>query len=73
MHIIEYYGFTDTAFIQTLTGMMYRFYVLDDGSGEIAIGIGAYEDGSGWHIRFDLFANGQLPTDFIQRIRFMQQ
>jgi len=71
--IIEYYGFADAAFVRTLTGMIYRFYVLDEGSGEIAIGIGTYEDGSGWHMRFDLFAGGQLPEDIMQRVIFMQQ
>jgi len=71
--IIQEYGFAYAASMHSFTGMALRFYSLDDGSGDILIGTGVYDDGSGWYMRFDLFAIGQMPVDILQRLRFMEQ
>ena len=74
--IINYYGFEFAA--QIHFDMQYRFYVLDDGSGDILIGIatnadGTSSEGSGWHMRFQHFEDAQMPTDILARLRFMEQ
>ena len=69
--IISYYGFEfDT---QIHLDMWYRFYVLDDGSGDILIGIAAHTDGIGWRMRFTHFENGTMPLDILQLLQFMEQ
>jgi len=69
--IIVYYGFEFAA--QIHFDMQYRFYVLDDGSGDIMIGIATHTDGTGWRMRFEHFVNGTMPTDILQRLQIMEQ
>jgi len=71
-HIIAYYGFADMAEMETHSGTTFQFYVLDDGSGDILIGTATAADGTGWYMRFDLFASGQAPMDVMQRLLFME-
>ena len=69
--IIGYYGFAFAA--QIHLDMRYRFYALDDGSGDILIGIATDADGTSWRMRFEHFVNGKMPTDILQRLQFMEQ
>ena len=69
--IIGYYGFMfDT---QIHLDMLYRFYVLDDGSGDILIGIETDADGTSWRMKFTHYPNGTMPSDILQLLRFMEQ
>jgi len=69
--IISYYGFEFAT--QMHFDMQYRFYVLDDGSGDIMIGTATHADGTGWRMRFEHFNNGTMPTDALQLLAFMEQ
>jgi len=69
--IINYYGFRFATQIH-LDMLLYRFYVLNEGNGDILIGIAAYEDGTSWRMRFAHFAGGQMPTDILHLLRFME-
>jgi len=71
--IIRYFGFVFDSQIELSTNMRFRFYVLDDGSGDILIGIAAYEDGSQWRIRFEHFMNGQMPADRTNLFHWMEE
>ncbi|MCL2392645.1 MAG: sigma-70 family RNA polymerase sigma factor [Oscillospiraceae bacterium] len=71
--IIRQYGFQLATSMQNPTEMLLRFYVANEGSGDVLIGIAAYEDGSRWHMRFAHFVGGQMPTDVLQLLRFMEQ
>ena len=53
------------------TGEQFRFYVTNEGSGDIMIGTVAYEDGTGWRMRFRHFVNGSMPTDIFDLLNFM--
>ena len=48
--VIRYFGFTFADQMQSSAGMRFRFYVTDEGSGDILIGIAVGEDGSQWRI-----------------------
>jgi len=69
--IIDYYGFMFAT--QIHMDMRYRFYVLDDGSGDILIGMAAYADGTGWHMQFAHYVGGTMPLDMLQLLRFMEE
>jgi len=69
--IINYFGFTVTDQMRLLSERMLRFYVANEGSGDILIGMSEYEDGSQWQMRFEHFRNATMPTDIIELIRFM--
>jgi len=61
-NIIARYGFVRTAQIRSTLEKQYSFYVLNEGSGEIMVGIGIYEDDSPARIKFEHFQTGQRPT-----------
>jgi len=69
--IINHYGFVFDTQIQISTDLRFRFYVTNEGSGDILIGIAAYEDGSAWRMRFEHFAGGQMPADRTDLFRWM--
>ena len=71
--IISYYGFRFTDQIEDSMDVWHRFYVLNDGNGDILIGTTTHTDGSAWRMRFAHFAGGQMPTDVLQLLRFMEQ
>jgi len=71
--IINQFGFSFIRPIRLSTDELLRFYVLDDGSGDILIGVAAYEDGTGWHMRFAHYNNSQAPSDVVDLLDFMEQ
>ena len=71
--IVRRYGFQLETSMRHATGRLYRFYTLNEGGGGILIGTVAYEDGTGWRMRFQHFAGGQMPVDTLDRFRFMEQ
>ena len=70
--IIDYYDFTLVTSMRHVTGMLLRFYVTNEGSGEILIGTAMHEDGGGWHMVFRHFEDGTAPTDMLELIGFME-
>ena len=70
--IINYYDFRLVTHIH-LDMFLYRFYVVNEGSGDVLIGVAVHEDGTDWHMRFAHFVGGQMPTDILQLLRFMGQ
>ena len=71
--IVSYYGFTIFAEIERSLGMRHRFYVTNEGSGDILIGIAAYENGTSWSMRFEHFTDGHAPADILDLLGFMTQ
>jgi hypothetical protein len=61
-NIIARYGFVLVSEARTTLEEQYRFYVVNEGSGEIMIGVGIYEDNRPARIRFEHFQNSQRPT-----------
>ncbi|MCL2406280.1 MAG: hypothetical protein FWC92_12165 [Defluviitaleaceae bacterium] len=49
----------------------FRFYVTNEGSGDILIGMAALEDGTGWRMRFKHYADGQIPSSASDLLRWM--
>ncbi|MCL2392894.1 MAG: hypothetical protein FWC66_09890, partial [Oscillospiraceae bacterium] len=70
--IISRYGFVLDTSIRDATEKLFRFYVLNDGSGDILIGTTIHEDGTGWRMRFAHFTGGRMPTDMLDLFRFME-
>jgi hypothetical protein len=62
-HIIDYYGFALVGEIKSSTNVLFWFYVTDEGSGDILVGVSAYEDGSHWRMHFQHYHTGQRPLD----------
>jgi hypothetical protein len=71
--IINRYSFKFVTSMRDATDMLFKFYVLDEGSGDILIGITVHEDGSRWRMRFAHFAGGQMPVDTFDLLHFMAQ
>jgi len=71
--IIRHYGFRRVTSMRNATDKLLRFYVLDEGSGDILIGMAAYEDGTSWRMRFTHFVGGQMFRDMQELLRFMEQ
>jgi len=69
--IIQYYGFSQITQMQRATGRQFWFYVTDKGSGDILVGTTAYQDGTGWYMRFEHFYSSERPLDAIDLLRFM--
>lgn len=71
--IISYYGFVFADQIRTSAGEQIRFYVTNEGKGDILIGIASYEDGTGWRMRFEHYNDGQMPFNTLKLFQFMDQ
>jgi len=69
--ILDYYNFVFHRQIRSSTYEIMRFYVANEGSGSILVGIAVYEDGTNWRMSFRLFENGQVPTDVLELMAFM--
>jgi hypothetical protein len=52
--------------------LLIRFYVLDDGSGDILVGTAVCADGASWAMRFTHYKNSQAPVDVRALLRFME-
>ena len=70
--IIIYYGFSRSTQMRTSIDELLRFYFIDDGSGEILIGIAEYEDGSNWRMRFEHYSDGERPIRTSDLFRWME-
>jgi len=70
---INYYGFVFDTQIQMSTDLRFRFYVTNEGSGDILIGIATYEGSSVWRMRFEHFAGGQMPADRTDLFQWMSE
>jgi len=70
--IINRYDFRFVTSMRNTADMLLRFYVLNEGSGDILIGTAIHEDGSQWRMRFTHFAGGQMSTDIVDLLRFME-
>jgi len=75
--IVSYYGFSLAAQMRISTEEWVWFYVLDDGSGDILVGIAAYEEpgpyDSQWRMKFEHFDNGQRPIDRMDLFRWFEE
>jgi len=71
--IIANYGFAFERQIRLSTYETFRFYVTNEGSGDILIGIAGYEDRNEWVMRFEHYSDSDRPLDFIQLLRWIQQ
>ena len=69
--IISNYGFSFARQIQSSDDENFRFYVTNEGSGDILIGMATHADGTGWRMRFQHFSGGSMPTDTLALINFM--
>ena len=70
--VIEYYGFALVTEMRTSIVELFWFYVLDDGSGDILVGLAAYEDGSNWRMQFEHFVDSQRPQDRFEMFSWME-
>jgi len=71
--IIHRFEFSFVRPIWLSTGEMLRFYVTNEGSGDILIGTTSYESGAGWRMRFKHYINTTMPLDIIELFSFMEQ
>jgi len=73
MRIISYYGFDLVTQMQSSSDKRYWFYAINEGSGDILIGIAAYEDGSQWRMQFNHYSNGHRPSDRLDLFHWMDR
>jgi len=71
--IIRDYGFVLDIEIQVSTEEQFRFYVANEGNGDILIGIADHEDESNLRMRYQFFENAQMPLDRTQLFRWMEE
>gem|GEM_PF-563169 len=71
--IINDYDFINATQMITFTDRVLRFYLRNEGSGDILIGIAANEDGTQWIMRFDFFENAHAPQDRITLYDWMRE
>lgn len=70
--IVSYFGFDVANQMRRSTDERLRFYVTNEGSGDILIGTAMHEDGSGWRMRFQHFSNGKMNLDTFELFHFME-
>jgi len=71
--ILHDYDFARVDQMERASGKRYRFYIRNEGSGDILVGVGFYDDGTGWHKRFALYTDGTRPVDVLDLLLFMGQ
>ncbi|MCL2367257.1 MAG: hypothetical protein FWC75_09520 [Oscillospiraceae bacterium] len=69
---LRYYDFSFVRAMRLSTGEQIRFYVTDEGSGDILVGVAAHEDGTNWYMRFRHFAGGTMWSDVVDLLDFME-
>ena len=69
--IISYYDFVLITQMHRGTGKKFWFYVTNEGSGDILIGITSLEDSTDWNMRFEHYPDGGKPLDSIELLQFM--
>jgi len=70
--IIANYNFAFINHIQHFSGEWFWFYVLNEGSGDILVGIAEHETDYGWRMQFEHFSDGQSPLDVLLLFRWME-
>jgi len=70
--IMDAYNFTHFFQIRHSDEELFRFYVVNWGSGDILIGMLIGESGEGWRMVFEHFENKNAPTDMLELILFME-
>jgi len=68
-HILQYYNFNFMRLIRD-SGEELRFYSVDEGSGDILVGI-AYDSGDFLRMHFNLFGNNTVPHQVMDLLGFM--
>jgi len=63
-HIVDYFNFMHHTTIQVSTDMQFRFYVTNEGSGDILVGIASYPDGTNHRMQYEHFTGGYMPQYF---------
>ena len=73
--IIEHYGFSFFRQMNNITGELLLFYVLDEGSGDILIGIAEYPDAynNRWRMNFEHYADSRKPSDVLDMFYWMEE
>ncbi|MCL2364332.1 MAG: sigma-70 family RNA polymerase sigma factor [Defluviitaleaceae bacterium] len=61
--IIDVYGFVLHTQATTVHDIRLRFYVANEGSGDILVGRWTIVDATDWHMRYEFFENGYMPQD----------
>ncbi|MCL1787368.1 MAG: sigma-70 family RNA polymerase sigma factor, partial [Defluviitaleaceae bacterium] len=70
--IINHYGFAFVRPITSSTGETMRFYVINEGSGDILVGTEVQADGTGWRMRFKHYENDVMPINILDLLDFME-
>ena len=70
-HIVSYYGFAIANQMRRATGEHFTFYVINEGSGDILIGVAQYENGANWRMKFTHFPDGYMPDDILDLFYWM--
>ena len=50
---------------------MHRFYVANEGSGDIMVGV-TIENENGWQMKFIHYNNGTMPRDILELLNFIE-
>ena len=69
--IISRFGFMFERQMRIFLGELLRFYVVNEGSGDILIGTSIHEDGGGWRMRFEFFESSTMPQDIADLLFWM--
>jgi len=72
--IINYFGFVfDRNMWRHSTGELLRFYVINEGSGDILVGMATSEAGNApWRMNFKHYKNGYMPSDILELLQFIE-
>lgn len=71
-HIIATYDFAFETQIITFTDYILRFYIRNEGSGDILIGTSIHASASSWRIQYIFFDGGSVPFDGTGLYRWMR-
>ena len=72
--IINYFDFIfDRNIWRHSTGELLRFYVINEGSGDILVATATSEAGNAtWRMNFKHYKNGYMPSDILELLRFIE-
>ena len=71
-HIIATYGFVFETQATAHNDQILRFYLHNEGSGDILIGTSIQANGSGWRMQYIFFDGGDMPFDGVGLYRWMR-
>jgi len=70
-HILDYYGFAANMRLSTLVGEQLAFYLFNEGSGDVLVGIASHTDGSGWRMQYLFNEGGYVEKDTMELFDWM--